>query len=1381
MSNKIRVVLPQGTTSPDGQVGDVIEIQKDGVIILQGAITEMPTSPLQMDVGTVSDPQANGVLFEYTLDSGPTEPIDAYDVPNYSYTISLNANRWPNSTTDALDALMMSSDYFASDSGSSSSQYEMHSILTDIDEAVVLAASNSGSPAPFFVAIITDSFVKPAQGSAWTIFEGNGLASDVEYGGMLMASYAANGGEWIYEMQGMPGSYVAASASLEVVILDGSFIELASGGQMLRDLEPSNSSAGEGEIVIADASEVAAANAALGGQSVGGGELFASLIGRPDASGANASKQRHPEEIKLATGDVLQMGPLSMDKDWMVVSSVIQGQVSSLENQSTDSLIEGSINKYFSTARARASLSVVHNGPFQNGELAYDNLTGEILFSNVDESWVWSRLSTAATMDLNLSAGTDPLAAFVYNQNTGQMKLSTATLSDVHGTFSVELDNGDDRGLSYLGSGKYQLAQDLSNDGDVQFNDLTLTGNLKVSGQTTTVDSVTVTLSDKIIELAVAKDGETQVSADLAGFRIKRADGEKDVGLIWEQDDSQTANEDKGMFLFSKVQGVDPNDALLDPADLLRVKAQEFIGPVTGDVTGNVVGDVTGNVLGDLEGDVTGRITNISEKPDGSAHDTSELAEDPAATVESGTMYFKNTRVHAAVAADKGVSSSVTAGVETFEAAIKDVSSEPTAKLTIQKDNGLEIDFSVDSATVSDQRGSLSYSGNVLSFTPVTKADIQGDIDAENVPQVGKTVFGGIDYLNGMVKLTQVTREEVRGSISKGAEATPSEDGDISYDAASGILSYTPPATEWVRGRLSQDANAAASGAGDFSYDETTGVLQFTPVATDWVRGRLSEDAANHEAFIYDAAAGSLKLSLAATDAHDSTTMADADPQLAKLEISDAAKGEFKVKSLARSDARQFITAPAANRSAITAPAQWTNNDVLGGISYDSVSGEFSEELLTVGLIRSMFSAGDEQPDANAHSVLSYDANTGRFELNELAQSEIRGYIDVAEEVAFARGNTPIASTQKLADLAYAPASGQLTLTTLDIDDIHSTFKKDQASDGGLTYGDDGSFKMLLAASGDSALSYTKATSTFDLTITAADEAHAFAPTPADAAAENVQRCAEISWDGSEIGLKAMTVADFREMVSSSGDILSYDVTSGVVGASITAPAAAAATLSVDVDGNADDGSQKLGAISISAENGSIIDSEFLSIADIRKAIKVADNDEGLSYDRDTGIISIDDDHTRSSMTSEAICDGRMADGLVAPALIERGMLLGLGGQPVAGLEELWGCSGVAREQVAAGAALEQKVALPLPGSRKQLKVAFLRDENGNLTANQHVIAQGNCLYMSADQPGCVTPIMPEAEGEAVVLVGFADSANLDGADAGLVECLMSLQFMFNA
>ena len=116
------------------------------------------------------------------------------------------------------------------------------------------------------------------------------------------------------------------------------------------------------------------------------------------------------------------------------------------------------------------------------------------------------------------------------------------------------------------------IGQAVATDSDVSFNDVTVAGNLTVSGTTSTVNSTNTTMSDQLIELGNGRTGTP------AG----------DAGIVIERGDSSNA------FI-----GYD------ESADKFTVGTGTFTGSSTGNLsitTGTLVANVEGNVTGDVTG-----------------------------------------------------------------------------------------------------------------------------------------------------------------------------------------------------------------------------------------------------------------------------------------------------------------------------------------------------------------------------------------------------------------------------------------------------------------------------------------------------------------------------------------------------------------------------------------------------------------------------------------------------------------------------------------------------------------------------------------------------------------------------------------------------------
>ena len=134
------------------------------------------------------------------------------------------------------------------------------------------------------------------------------------------------------------------------------------------------------------------------------------------------------------TGDVKHSGSIVLDAS----SGALTGTVSSLSNQSTDTLSEGS-NLYFTGARARNSLSLVDNG---SGELSYNSSTGV---------FTWSGVTSSTT-------NVDKVTALSFGSLTDyDVITASATLTSDFGAIGSTGNTSNDHGFVFFDSGLPQL------------------------------------------------------------------------------------------------------------------------------------------------------------------------------------------------------------------------------------------------------------------------------------------------------------------------------------------------------------------------------------------------------------------------------------------------------------------------------------------------------------------------------------------------------------------------------------------------------------------------------------------------------------------------------------------------------------------------------------------------------------------------------------------------------------------------------------------------------------------------------------------------------------------------------------------------------------
>ncbi len=155
------------------------------------------------------------------------------------------------------------------------------------------------------------------------------------------------------------------------------------------------------------------------------------------------------------------------------VDTAVQGK------DNTDEITEGSTNLYFTNARARGAVSVTDSGG--DGSLAYNSTTGVITYTGPSASDVRAHFS----------------------EGTG-----------------VTITNG-----------QVAIGQAVGTSSNVTFNDVTVSGNLTVSGTTTTVNTETINLADNIITL---NSNEAGAPSQNAGIEVERGTS-TNVAFQWNE------------------------------------------------------------------------------------------------------------------------------------------------------------------------------------------------------------------------------------------------------------------------------------------------------------------------------------------------------------------------------------------------------------------------------------------------------------------------------------------------------------------------------------------------------------------------------------------------------------------------------------------------------------------------------------------------------------------------------------------------------------------------------------------------------------------------------------------------------------------------------
>ena len=177
----------------------------------------------------------------------------------------------------------------------------------------------------------------------------------------------------------------------------------------------------------------------------------------------------------------------------------------------TDTLTEGSTNLYFTNARARSAISA-------SGDLSYNSSTGVMSFTQRTDAQVRGLISVT-------DAGGD--GSLAYNNSTGVITYTGPSASEVQAHFSGGT------GVT-ISSGTIAIGQAVATSSNVTFADLTVTGNLSVTGTTTSLETATLQVEDKNIVLNYGS-GDTSASANGAGITIQDAvSASADATILWD-------------------------------------------------------------------------------------------------------------------------------------------------------------------------------------------------------------------------------------------------------------------------------------------------------------------------------------------------------------------------------------------------------------------------------------------------------------------------------------------------------------------------------------------------------------------------------------------------------------------------------------------------------------------------------------------------------------------------------------------------------------------------------------------------------------------------------------------------------------------------------
>jgi hypothetical protein len=592
---------------------------------------------------------------------------------------------------------------------------------------------------------------------------------------------------------------------------------------------------------------------------------------------------------------------LTSDNTSVLDYDVITGEFTfSLGSQTTDDVAEGATNQYFTTARARNSVSAVDAGG--DGSFSYDAATGAFTYTGPSAAEVRAHLSATSATGVTYSSSTGIIAlasipnsslanseitlngttvslggsnsfttdavnegttnqyytstrvrnelsavdsenvgAFSYNSNTGEFSFdASAVVATVNGQSGyVTLDTDDiSEGTGNLYYTTARTRADVSAGTGVTYTQAT--GVFAIGQAVGTTDNVTFNDLTVSGDLTVNGTLTTINSTDLTvtDKNITIADGAVDAA----------AANGAGIT----VDGANATITYASATDSWNFNKDLS---VTGGLS--LTGSLTApTFVGDLTGDVTGTVSDISN------HSTDALTEG------STNLYFTDTRARNAVSltSDKTSVLSYNASTGAFTFAIANASTSDIAEGT----NLYYTDTRARAAvSVSDNGGdgSLSYDSatGVITYTGPSAAEVRAHLSA--------TSASGVTYSSstGVIALSAIPNSSLTNSSVTVNGATVSLGGSTSFD--------TDSVTEGAGNLYYTDARAAAaislttSDSSVLDYNSATGEFTFslTGIDTDEVtegasnlyftttRARNSVsavDAGGDGSFSYDAATG---------------------------------------------------------------------------------------------------------------------------------------------------------------------------------------------------------------------------------------------------------------------------------------------------------------------------------------------------------------------------------------------------------------------------------------------------------------------------------------------------------------------------------------------
>jgi hypothetical protein len=373
--------------------------------------------------------------------------------------------------------------------------------------------------------------------------------------------------------------------------------------------------------------------------------------------------------------------------------------------------------------------------------------------------------------------------------------------------------------------------------------DVTMAGNLTISGTTTTVNSTNVEIGDNIIALNADVTG---APTENAGIDVERGTS-TNVQLLWnETDDKWTVGSET--FVAATFEGA-------------------LTGNVTGNVTGDLTGDVTGNVTGNVSGSA-GTVTSIA----GHVLDSDTMTGATATNVPSAESV--KTYVDSQVAGKDHLSELSGTTDDVSEGSTNQYHTTARARAAISASGSLSYDnstgvmsFTMNDETVQDIVGAMVVGGTnvtatyddaantlTLASTDTTYSVQDGQLSQNNFTDADHSKLDGIE---ATADVTDATNVAAAGAVMESDSTTAAmsfviDEDNMASDSATkvptqqSVKAYTDARETAITSAYQSYADQAEVDAKAYADTEIAALVDSSPAAMDTLNelaAALGDDA----------------------------------------------------------------------------------------------------------------------------------------------------------------------------------------------------------------------------------------------------------------------------------------------------------------------------------------------------------------------------------------------------------------------------------------------------------------------------------------------------------------------------------------------------------